>query len=280
MKCASTTLHGDLEQHPDIFCGKKELDAITEPGRYSVEDIYRRNFSGAKPDQLLGDVSTSYSMLPQYPGVPSKAKQFSSDLKIIYIVREPLSRTLSHHKHMTNWSGAGRMGPDINDAIKHHPELIHYSCYAMQLQPWIDAFGMERVLVVRFEDYVSQRKATVDRVIKFLGLPVRDLQLEESGANRSQDRRYAGKLTLWIYRSFFFQRLVQPLTPTGLKGFLRLLLLKKSKSTLIPPTAETVDFVIDSVREDVSKLQTMLSLKEPMWDLDTARQKQLEWSAS
>lgn len=268
MKCASTTMHEDLSIHPMIECGKKELNALLKSDLAEIATIYRDNFRDARADQLLGDVSADYSTLPTNPGVPQRAFEMAPDLKIVYIVRDPVRRAISHHQHMINWSGEGQMVPDINLAIKNHPELISYSCYAMQLQPWIEAFGLENILVVKFEDYVADRIVVANQVCRFLGLPAANLELSDSGSNRGESRRYAGKMVFQLYQSNIFRKVLQPATPAFLKRTLRRLLLRKNKLVEIPPTRETLEQIAAGVRVDVAKLESLLGFEEPLWNFE------------
>ena len=268
MKCASTTMHEDLSMHPMIECGKKELNALLKTDLAEIAAIYSNNFRGAQTEQLLGDVSADYSTLPTNPGVAERALKVAPGLKIVYIVRDPVRRALSHHKHMVNWSGEGRMPQDVNVAIENHPELMSYSCYAMQLQPWIEAFGLENILVVKFEDYVGDRTVVTSRVCRFLGLPETELVLSEAGANRGESRRYAGKMVFQLYQSHIFKKVLQPATPNFLKRLLRKMLLRKNQQPTIPPTRESLEKIVAGVSADVSKFETLLGFKEPLWNLE------------
>lgn len=270
MKCATTTMHEDLSMHPQIECGKKELNALLKSDLNEIATIYKENFRVAKAEQLLGDVSADYSTLPTNPGVAQRALEIAPDLKIVYIVRDPVRRAISHHKHMVNWSGAGKMPPDINEAIKNHPELISYSCYAMQLQTWIEAFGLDNILAVKFEDYVSDRVAVAGRVCRFLGLPEAELELSESGANRGESRLYAGKWIFQLYQSRIFKKVLQPAAPASLRRVLRRLLLRKNQQPKIPPTRETLEKIVTGVRADVAKFETLFELETPLWNLENS----------
>jgi len=230
--------------HPMIECGKKELNALLKTDLAEIAAIYSGNFRGAETEQLLGDVSADYSTLPTNPGVAERALKVAPDLKIVYIVRDPVWRALSHHKHMVNWSGAGRMPQDVNVAVENHPELMSYSCYAMQLQPWIEAFGLENILVVKFEDYVGDRTVVASRVCRFLGLPETELVLSEAGANRGESRRYAGKMVF--------------------------LLLRKNQQPTTPPTRASLEKIVAGVSADIAKFETLLGFKEPLWNLEAS----------
>ena len=271
MKSATTTLHQDLVKHPDIFCGKKELNALTMG---DAQENYRLNYRDAKNHQLLGDVSATYTMLPDFPGVPAKAKSLlGPEIKIVYLVREPVSRALSHHQHMMNDVTAAKMGPDVNTEIRKHPAPINYSRYAHQLQPWIDLFGKQNIYVIKFEEYISDRDQVLKDLFGFLGVQAREIEIESAGANRGNQKRVAGKFIYRLYHTKLFQRIIKPFSPAVLRSALRNVLLRKSKVTSIPPTLETIDFIVESVQDDVRKLHTLLEWSEPAWDFAKVRAK-------
>ena len=57
----------------------------------------------------------------------------------------------------------------MGEAVDQHPELIDYSRYAMQLQPFPGAYGFENVLPVFFPRLVSHSQAELERIGRFLG---------------------------------------------------------------------------------------------------------------
>ena len=277
MKSATTTMHQDLSAHPDIFCGRKELNALTSTDDAAeYRETYRYNFRSANPDQLLGDISTTYAMIPDHAGVVDKAHEVCGpNLKIIYIVRNPVSRTISHHQHMVRWNGSDKMDPNINEEIKVRPELINYSRYAFQLEPWIHRFGMDNLLVIKFEDYVSGRADTMARVFDFLRVTPIRLDLDNEGANRSKNVAVLGEQTLKLYQTRFFKRILQPLTPNFIKTFVRKLILKKPETTSIAPSNETIMRIIDGVEGDITELQRQLGMPSPFWDIEAIKDKHL-----
>ena len=271
MKSATTTLHQDLSKHPDIFCGKKELNAITIG---NPQANYRDNYRGAANHQILGDVSTTYSMLPDFPGVPAKAKSLvGSDLKIIYLVRNPVSRTLSHHQHMMNDVTEEKMGPDVNVEIRNHASMIAYSRYAFQLEPWINEFGKSQIKVIKFEEYVKNRAKVTSDIFDFLEVPPFQIAVQEKGANRGHDRQVAGKFIYRFYHTRLFQKILKPFSPRFLRTAMRKILLRKSEVRSIAPTPETIDNIIESIQDDSARLHLLLGWDKPAWDFDAVRSK-------
>ena len=126
MKCGSTTLYRDLLGHPDIYLHDKELNVLVREGVDARQ--YASHFVAAPVGAVCGDVSTTYSMLPDYSGVADRAaRMLNGPTKVIYLVREPVDRAISHHRHMNAWHGSGKMGPDINTAVRSHQSIVNYS---------------------------------------------------------------------------------------------------------------------------------------------------------
>ena len=274
MKCGTTTLHGDLELHPDICCGTKELNALTDRSGRAVTDIYQKSFASGHTDQLYGDVSTTYAMLPDHAGVVERAaKLLGPDLKLIYVVREPIARTISHHQHMMNSGSEQRMNPDVNLEIQRNSSLIDYSRYAYQIEPWLEKFGREQVCLVRFEDYINDRGGSLDILFKFLELRPHDVLPHESGANRGDTRLTAGSKIFKLYQTQFFKNVLKPYTPPSARSFFRRLLLKPAVQSYIAPSKKTIDQIYNAVHDDAKRLAGLFGHKTPLWDLDLARRK-------
>jgi hypothetical protein len=171
MKCATSTLHEQLARQPGVF-----MSTPKEPNFFSNDeewargiDWYRSLFAGASPGDLCGESSTHYTKLPTYPRTVERMRDhLPGDVKFIYVMRHPIDRLVSQYIH--EWTQ--RVVPvdaTIDAALETHPELIAYSRYAMQLQPFFQAFGRESVLPVFFERLTSHPQETLERVCAFIG---------------------------------------------------------------------------------------------------------------
>jgi hypothetical protein len=83
-------------------------------------------------------------------------------------MRHPIDRLVSQYVHELT---AGRFRAGIRQAVERYPELIDYSRYSMQLQPFLDAFGFNRVLPVFFPRLVTHSQDELGRIGRFLGHP-------------------------------------------------------------------------------------------------------------
>lgn len=170
MKCATSTLHEQLAQQPGIFMSElKEPNFFSDDDQYSQGlDWYWSHFQDAQITDLCGESSTHYTKLPTYPETISRLQQTLPEAKFIYVMRHPINRLVSQYIH--EWSQRV-ISVDINEAIALHPELVDYSRYTMQLLPYFEAFGAERVLPVFFERMFSHPQAELERICKFIGYP-------------------------------------------------------------------------------------------------------------
>ena len=262
MKSGSTTLYRDLMTHPRVFfpldkepCNLCDDHVLTDAGRGEYEALFRR----ARLDQICAEASTDYTKLPDRPGVPGRAlRVLGPELKLIYIVRDPVRRLVSHHYHEY---ARGQMPADIAEAVERHPELVNYSRYAMQLEPWLEAFGPERIRVIRLEDYVAQRRAHVAAIEAFLGLDPRpELVRTEKVHNKSDGKPVAKGAMGSFSRSGFYRSLIRPLAPVWLKESLRRALLPKAPPRPAGPSDALVDRIRGELAPDQARFDELLGL--------------------
>ena len=169
MKCATSTLHAQLRRQPGIFMTEPK-----EPNFFSDDDVYDRGiawyrdlFAGAAPGDLCGESSTHYTKLPTFPRTVERMKKHLGDVRLIYVLRHPVDRLLSQFVH--EWTERQVDGP-LELALERRPELVQYSLYATQLEPYFAAYGQDSVLPVFFERLTSNPQRELERVGGFLGI--------------------------------------------------------------------------------------------------------------
>lgn len=274
MKCGTTSLFFDLAANPAIFTpDDKEPSDLTSDRVLTREGTrrYERLFRRARGDQVCGEASTGYAKLPDVRGVPRRARRLLPGARIIYLVREPVSRAVSHHYHLLI---AGSVDGDIDRAVRSDSGLIDYSLYAMQIRPWIDAFGEERVRIVRFEDYVARRRETVAEISRFLGVEPRTEAIRADQVhNRGGERRVPGGLAWRLSRRGLYQSWIRPWLPLSARVGLRRLTMPEAPPPPAPPSPATVEYIQERVRDDTAELQRLAGWREPPWDFEAVRRR-------
>ena len=83
------------------------------------------------------------------------------------MVRHPIERIVSQYTHdrLRGWTQA----PPETEVLE-NPLYVNRSRYAMQIAPYLELFGRERILVLIFEELVENIDESLDRVAAFLGL--------------------------------------------------------------------------------------------------------------
>ncbi len=168
MKSATTTLHEQLARQPGIFMSRPK-----EPNFFSDDAIYGRGWSWysslfrpASAADLRGESSTHYTKLPTYPRTVERLARDLPRLRLIYVMRHPIDRLVSQYVHEVT---AGRIAVGLSEAVERYPELIDYSRYSMQLQPFLEVYGFANVLPVFFPSLVSRSQDELVRIARFLG---------------------------------------------------------------------------------------------------------------
>jgi len=171
MKSGTSTLHEQLALQEGVFMSTpKEPNFFSDDDQWSKGlDWYTSLFADAGSAQFIGESSTHYTKLPTYPDTVNRmTSTLGTDLKLIYIQRDPVDRLISHYIHQ--WT-MGVMTEPIDEAIEKYPELVAYSQYEMQLAPFKKAFGDDAILELRFEDMKADPDAFFEAVRVFLGGP-------------------------------------------------------------------------------------------------------------
>lgn len=260
MKAGTTSLYMDVADRRGAFLAQDKEphalcdDAVMTPAGRSV---YEANYSQAPTGVICCDASTGYAKRPDFEGVVERANAvLPAGYKVIYVVRHPIDRIISqhHHEHIE-----GLVGPSIDEEVRRHRRFVQYSRYAYQLEPWMESLGPERILVVRFEDYVSRRRETVRELLGFVGLAVEE-EAETEGRvyNKSQGKPVKSPGWEYIRQSRIYRHLLRPLAHPKLRLALQQLILPKAAGELAPPSEETLSFLQDELHDDVSKLERLL----------------------
>lgn len=267
MKSGTTSLYHDLIRQDDICMpDDKEPSALCTDEILQPEGLvsYQRLFARAEGHQIVGEASTAYSMLPDVLGVPERARKLlGADTKIIYVVRNPVSRAVSHYNHEF---GMSRITEDINKAIRHYPQLINYSRYKMQLQPWLARFGKGQILVVVFEEYVRSRKASVERIMQFLGINKEPKKIEvDKIYNNGAKRYFPTKFWARIATNAIYRRWIRPLIAPAVRRKFFSYVLPKASSNTISLLEESRQEILLQTSKDVGFLTHEMNVDTSLW---------------
>ena len=134
------------------------------------DDWYRRVFR-PRPGQIAGEITPAYSTLD--PSVVEEIRLINPDLRIIYLLRDPIERSWSSAL-MSLAKRGDRPAESITDEelMKHFERTSHAlrSDYVRTLQVWEGVFGPEQVFVGFLDEIQSDPADLLLRTYRFLGV--------------------------------------------------------------------------------------------------------------
>lgn len=263
MKCGTSSLHFYLRKHPQILMSaEKELNFFIEEMNWTRGvQWYASHFREAP---VRGEVSPNYTACQRFPGVPERMHELVPDAKLIYLVRDPIERAISHWIH--NYSH-GREDRPFDEAIRHW-SYVERSQYWRQLQAFLDYFPARQVLVVEAEELRHRRQETLRGIFDFLNVDARyrstRFQVER---HRSSLKRRKTRVGSWLAERGLERRLEA--LPQPWRWQLKFLLfLPFSRSIPRPvPTESTREWLVERVRDDVAKLRAFTGRSFAHWSI-------------
>ena len=256
-KTGTTSLHFYLDQHPQIqMSANKEPNFFSGPengipypsGRVSSLEEYDRLFDPAV--EVRGEASVGYANHPRRRGVPERIKELVPRAKFIYLVRDPIARTVSQYQHRVAVEGERRsLREALNDLSDPYSVYICPSLYASQLDLYLCHFPLEQILVIDQAELLADRRSTLRQIFTFLSVDdtVDSSRFdEELGTNR--ERR--------IYPTGY-ARLRGPVVPAPLRWIPRRIRrpLRRSVERILWPPLET-STLDDELRARLEELYT------------------------
>jgi hypothetical protein len=207
LKCGTTSIHHYLGLHPEVQMSKpKELNFFAREMNWDLGlDWYASRFDDRF--KVRGESSPHYTNLPRFEGVPERIEQHCPDARLLYMVRDPIKRILSHWVHAT---GAGYETREMVATLSEpDSSYITRSMFWMQLQPYLERFDRAQIEIVTQEELQREREETMRRAFAFAGVDETftseqfDREWEKSSAKHGDKYQLMEKLIkLPGFRSF------------------------------------------------------------------------------
>lgn len=187
-KSGTTSLWNYLKAHPDIGMAEKKEPAFfsRNPGRYGGGDLttptaegkydrgldwYRSLYEHCSDKPERGEASTLYFIDPESPEL---IKKHIPDVKLVFILRDPVERLYSHY-----WQGrksGWELPAKFETAYRErHPLLqtyAHVSNYKLHLKRYLRQFDDEQLLILIQNKLNKQPEQVIQHVFSFLNVDV------------------------------------------------------------------------------------------------------------
>lgn len=293
-KCASTSLHFYLGQHPQVFTAKVKETRFFSLHYSKGMEYYAKNFEDAGNAKAIGEATPSYSFLPF---VADRIKTHFPEIKLVLCFRNPLDRAfsswlmqkgmgkellpfreaidvnLSQMKYITlegeegekTWTNAtGNFSTDE----KRLRTYVQGGMFAEILNSYYKRFAPSQIKVVLLDDLKNDFDGTMSSLFSFLGVDDSFIVPNKEIVNFHFDRK-ANKITNKLFGIKGTRYLID-ITPKFIKDRL-----KKSWKTKEPPRLGMEDrlYLWDIYKDDIAELEKIMGRSFASWNPTIAKEK-------
>jgi len=286
-KCASTSLHNYLGQHPEIFTTKVKETRFFSWNYEKGMSHYEEYFKDVTTEKAIGETTPSYSFLPF---VADRIKAHFPGIKLILCFRNPVDRTFS------SWLMQSSMGSEklsLQQAIDINMKQLSYvtlegeegaktwmdsrgnfsadetrlrtyiqgGMYAQILKNYYKRFDKEQVKVIFLDDLKKDFDGTMSDLFAFLNVDANFVIPNKEIVNFQFDRK-ANKITNKLF-GINGTRFLIGITPKFLKKKM-----KNAWKTKETPKLNTEEklYLWNIFKDDVAELEQMLGRNLQHWN--------------
>lgn len=172
----TTSLWYLLKQHPEVF-----MSEVKEPRFFSRNNYqnyfpwYKSLFRNVTTEKAVGESSINYCETHLFESVPERIHQFNPAAKLIYVVRDPVSRVNSCWRQALStghwykyFYHSKRMEKTFEKAIFEYPHFFKTTQYYNNLSSFKKYFNKRQIKVIFFEDFKENTLDTVQDIFTFL----------------------------------------------------------------------------------------------------------------
>jgi len=279
MKSGSSSLTAHLGSHPSIFMARRPKEpsyfvdpeqlrtvypAIWEKGLWKSEEHYLQLFEDAGDCPIIGEASQNYTRLSRVTGVAERIAKFNPEARFLYIMRDPIRRTISHYWYMVNSYGEGR---EMLNAIREDDDYRDTSYYAMQLLPYRRLFGPDRIRTLTLEELRDNPVNVMQELYQWLGVDaefVPPAAEQRANVTAPESTILRGSGTLHRLRNSRVWSSIGPLIPSGMRRVARGLTEKRVPRESVPTDA-VVEYLRPIQQEQTVELEQLLGRPFPEW---------------
>jgi len=254
MKAGTTSLHHILDSHSEI-----EMTKNKEPNYYILEDYpnsldkYISQFG--INSYIKGEASPNYAKVHLFPKIPQRIKSSAPKTKLIYIIRDPIERAISHIHH--DLLRDRLKNKNISKNIRSNSDYIMTSSYHWQLSKFLTYFKKEEILIVTLEDLQENSLKIISEICSFLNC-------RNSMIVNNKDKFYSSESRYLIKFHDSFHKLIKNRKIRKLYHLIFYLVnVKIPKPTL---SSEDLDYMLASLSNDVSELEKFTGKTFPNWN--------------
>lgn len=208
-KAGTTSLHRYLDLHPAItMTSQKELRYFWREDWRERRSWYESQFGSDTP--VRGEATPAYAAYSHRPHVPERMHELIPDTKLLYLVRDPIERTISH------WVQR-RADGDLTSFARYMAEydrldnpIVCPSRYWTQVKQYLAFYDASQLLVIDQQQLRTRRRETLSEIFRFLGV---DVSFDSSEFQLERNTRAEKNPPRWL-TARLWDRVLWPISRT------------------------------------------------------------------
>ncbi|PDT50408.1 sulfotransferase [Sinorhizobium fredii] len=275
-KTGSSALHAYLDVHPAIqmsrpkepcfFVEREQLKRMWPVQAHNKVSYELSAYLAMFDDQSAryhGEASVYYSQYPHIDGVARRIYDFNPEARIVYLVRDPVTRTIRHY-----WQRAKELFEPLplDEAVVEGSIYVDASDYKLQVDQYLNYFDRSSICVVSSEDLRVSRRETLGAILGWLDLPpfeFAESDLTDRHVSPSTSRRARFALARSIRDSATWAS-VRPLVPKLVRSALARAGTATFERASVDDTAVR-KWLADYFRPRVAEFEIFCGRKFPGW---------------
>jgi hypothetical protein len=275
-KTGSSALHAYLDVHPAIqmsrpkepcfFVEREQLQRmwpVQAHNKVSYELTAYLAMFNEQSARYHGEASVYYSQYPHISGVARRIHDFNPEARIIYLVRDPVTRTIRHY-----WQRAKELFEPLplDKAVVEGSIYVDASDYKLQIDQYLKYFDRSSISVVSSEDLRTRRRETLEAIFGWLNLPPvefdeSDLTDRHVSPTTSRRARFAFARSI---RDSAAWTTVRPLIPTATRNTLARAATVTFERASVDDT-DVREWLVDYFSPRVTEFETLCGRTFPGW---------------
>lgn len=171
-KAGTRALLTYLKLHPDIQTAPYEIHFFDNPENYEFGyEWYKKQMPSSFSDQLTIEKSPAYF---NDLSVPAKVQAMNASIKLLLIVRDPVSRCISDQLQLMYKSHETKSIEDLilkkDGNVDTYSKPIQRSFYDVYLKNWLEYFSLNQMYIVDGDRLIQDPYPEVYKVESFLGV--------------------------------------------------------------------------------------------------------------
>lgn len=257
MKAGTTSLYEYLNLHPEIGMSRiKETNYFLGGREYSKGPEWYKSLFEKEGAKIFGEASPNYTKQHRFADVPRKMASLIPDAKLIYVVRDPVERAISHYTHNI---AKRREKRDVQHALQPDSIYIKTSSYHYQIFPFLDYFSLRNILIVDSFELMHDTESVLLKIFGFLNVS-EDVSMYHTIKfyHQTSEMRMLPLIEHWV-KSHRIRKALNPLVPAFL-----------TKSDYVNKPLiynELVEKIKTWLREDVAAFRHLSGRDFPHWSI-------------